>query len=140
LRGLIVFLLSDSAFTPEECRLVGAGDQPAHFGQRRKIDARRSNGHAAACHRINHPSRNRDHDTCRSHDLEKTARRSFFHATNGNLLAEIRMPTVIDLNFIADMGRMNGALQLPERIASSPAAMAVEGHGQQSPRSFRQRK
>ncbi|ASY73882.1 hypothetical protein SF83666_a42940 (plasmid) [Sinorhizobium fredii CCBAU 83666] len=31
------------------------------------------------------------------------------------------MPAIKNLNFIADMGRMNGALQLAERTGSSPA-------------------
>jgi hypothetical protein len=112
LRDLIVFLLSDSKSTPGECRLVTAGDQPVQFDQRRKIDARRSYGHAAAHKGINHPPRNRDHDTGRPQNLQKPTCRAFFDAANGNPLAEIGMPAITDLDFIADMGRMNGALLL----------------------------
>jgi hypothetical protein len=120
LRGLIIFLLSDSTSTPGECRLVTAGDQPVQFDQRRKIDARRSYGHAAAHKGINHPPRNRDHDTGRPQNLQKPTCRAFFDAANGNPLAEIGMPAITDLDFIADMGRMNGALQSEEKTGSSP--------------------
>ncbi|MBB4577524.1 hypothetical protein [Rhizobium lentis] len=115
MRDLIVFLLSDSTSTSEECRLVAAGDQPVQFDQRRKIDTCKTHGHDAAHHRINHPARNRDHDTCRPQNLQKPTRRSFFDATNGNPLAKIRMPAIRDLDFIADMGRMNGALESEEK-------------------------
>jgi hypothetical protein len=118
-------LLSDSTSTSEECRLAVTGDQPVQFDQRRKIDAWRSHGHAAAHHRINHPPRNSDHDTCRPQNLQKPTCRSFFDTANGNPLAEIRMPAIIDLEFIADMGRMNGALLSAGRHGSSPGPIVV---------------
>ncbi|EHK75329.1 hypothetical protein SM0020_24373 [Sinorhizobium meliloti CCNWSX0020] len=65
LRDLIIFLLSDSTSTSEECRLVAACDQPVKLDQRRKIHACQTHRHAGAHHRINHPSGNRNHDTCR---------------------------------------------------------------------------
>lgn len=36
---------------------------------------------------------------------------------NGNPLAEIRMPAIIDLDFIADMGRMNGLWRWKRELA-----------------------
>jgi len=119
-------LLSDSTSTSEECRPVAAGDQPVQFDQRRKIDAWRSHCHAAAHNRINHPPRNRDHDTWRPQNLQKPTCRSFLDAANGNPLAEIRMPAIIDLDFIADMGRMNGALLAEEKLGSSPVPTAAQ--------------
>ncbi|WP_171521382.1 hypothetical protein [Ensifer canadensis] len=126
MRDLIVFLLSDSTSTPGECRLVTAGDQPVQFDQRRKIDARRSYGHAAAHKGINHPPRNRDHDTGRPQNLQKPTCRAFFDAANGNPLAEIGMPAITDLDFIADMGRMNGALESEEKTGYSLAQTRAE--------------
>jgi len=97
-------LLSDSTSTSEGCRFGAAKDQPVQFDQRRKIDACKTHGHAAAYHRINHPPRNRDHDTCGAQNLQKPTCRSFFDTANGNPLVEIRMPAVMDFDFIADMG------------------------------------
>ncbi|MCG5487359.1 MAG: hypothetical protein KK482_27430, partial [Sinorhizobium meliloti] len=52
----------------------------------------------------------------RPQNLQKPACRSFFNTANGNPLAKIRMPAIKNLNFIADMGRMNGALPAPETL------------------------
>ncbi|AVA24192.1 hypothetical protein [Rhizobium sp. NXC24] len=112
-------LLSDSTSTSEGCRFGAAGDQPVQFAQRRKIDAWRSHGHAAADHGIDHPPWDRDDDTCRPQNLQKPPCRSFFNTANGNPLAKIRMPAIKNLNFIADMGRINGALELEDAIGSS---------------------
>ncbi|PYE91013.1 hypothetical protein C8J35_1723, partial [Rhizobium sp. PP-F2F-G38] len=101
-------LLSDSKSTSEDCRLVGPGDQPVQFDQRHQIDAWRSHDHAAADHGIDHPPGNRNHDALRPQNLQKSTCRAFFDTPNDCLLAEIRMPAIMNLDFIADMGRMNG--------------------------------
>jgi hypothetical protein len=53
-------------------------------------------------------SGHRDHDTGRAKHLQKRPYRPLLDATNTNLLAEIRMPSIMNFHFIADMGRMNG--------------------------------
>jgi hypothetical protein len=89
------------------CRLATTSDQLFEFDQRRKFDAGRPYRHAGTSHRIDHPSGHRDHDTGRAKYPQKRTCRPLLDATNTNLLAEIRMPSIMDFHFIADMGRMN---------------------------------
>lgn len=41
-------------------------------------------------------------------NLQKLSCRSLIDAADTNPLAKIGMPAILDLNFIADIGRMNG--------------------------------
>ena len=64
--------------------------------------------HSGTRHRIDHPPGNRNHDTCRAQNLQVLTRRPLLDATNTDLLAEIEMQPIMNLDFIADVGRMNG--------------------------------
>jgi len=57
LRYSITFLPSDSMFASEVCGPGGTRYQSIQINQRRQIDLRQALGHAAADHRVNHPSR-----------------------------------------------------------------------------------
>lgn len=64
--------------------------------------------HAGANNRINYPPGDRHDDVCRAQDLEKLACRPLLNAPNANLVTKIGMPAVMNLQFLTDMGRMNG--------------------------------
>lgn len=95
-------------FASEVFGIHGPPDQPAQIIQRCQIDPRRAYGHTGANQRINHPPDNRDYDARRTQNLKKLTCRSLLNAPHANLLAEIRMPGVMNLQFLTDMGRMNG--------------------------------
>ncbi|RVO18970.1 hypothetical protein CN095_36255 [Sinorhizobium meliloti] len=52
--------------------------------------------------------------------MQKLTCRSFVDAANANLLAKIWTPAIMNLDFIADMGRMNGGWELEEKNGSLP--------------------
>ena len=95
-------------FAPEMCGLGGTRDQLTQIDQRRQIDPRRAYGHAGANHRINHPSGDRNYDARRTQNLEKLACRPLLNAPHANLMAKIGMPAAMNLQFLTDMGGMNG--------------------------------
>ncbi|WP_208722858.1 hypothetical protein, partial [Rhizobium vallis] len=51
--------------------------------------------------------------------LEKLARCSMLYPPNVDLAAKIRMPTIINFQFLTDMGRMNGQWPLEDATGSS---------------------
>jgi hypothetical protein len=60
--------------------------------------------------------------------MQKLTCRSFVNAANANLLAKIWMPAIMNLDFIADMGRMNGGWESEEKIGSSLALTPARRH------------
>ncbi|WP_208722854.1 hypothetical protein, partial [Rhizobium vallis] len=58
--------------------------------------------------------------------LEKLARCSMLYPPNVDLAAKIRMPTIINFQFLTDMGRMNGQWRSAENPGSSPDQTAVQ--------------
>jgi hypothetical protein len=126
----MVFLPSESVFPQKVCRPGQSRDQSVQINKRRKISMWRSHRHAGAKHRVDHPCSDRNNSIRRSRNLKNQAASTPVDAPNANLPAEIRMPTVMDLDFSADMGRMNGRWQLSEKTQSSPVATAAAGLGQ----------
>jgi len=90
------------------CGVGSASQQSVQLDERRQLDARPTNGHAAADNRIKHPTGNRNHEAGRPQDLQKLARRSLFNAPYADLGAKIRVPSIVNFQILADMGRMNG--------------------------------
>jgi hypothetical protein len=90
------------------CGIGSAHQQPVQLDKRCQFDARRTHGHPTANHRIKHPIGNRDHDAGRAQNLKKLARRSLFHPPYADPATEIGVPSIMDFQLLADMGRMNG--------------------------------
>ena len=95
-------------FTSEVCRPGDTRDQFTQLDQRRQIDPRRTYRRGGANHRIDHPSGDVHDNACRTQNLEKFACRPMLNAPDANLMAEIRMPAVMNLQLASDMGRMSG--------------------------------
>jgi hypothetical protein len=68
--------------------------------------------HALAHHRANdgikHPVSNGNNHACRTHNAQKSTRRSLRYAPDDDLAAKVGMPAVMDFQLLPDMGRMNG--------------------------------
>ncbi len=76
--------------------------------QRRQRRARRSDIHADAGGRIEHPGGHHRHDSGRHLDVDEPTRRPVLARLNAESPAVQRMPTVVNDGILPDMGRMNG--------------------------------
>ena len=74
----------------------------------REIYARRALGHRGANDGIKHPVGNGNNHARRTHDAQKSTRRSLRYAPDDNLAAKIGVAAVMDFQLPPDMGRMNG--------------------------------
>jgi hypothetical protein len=90
------------------CGVGSAYQQPVQLDKRCQFHARRAHDHSTANQRIKHPTGNRDRDAFRPQDRKKLARRSMFHPSYVNPATEIGVPSVMDFQLLADVGRMNG--------------------------------
>ena len=105
---LILLLLGDSRIAKEASPKTALDKEPMQITQSSDIGAGRANLHAGASSRIQHPSRQHDDHAGRRLDVD--------NPTAGALLAVLLpktptvegMPTIMDLDFLPDMGRMNG--------------------------------
>jgi hypothetical protein len=104
----MVILPNDSGIAPGVCGVGGALQQPLQFNKCREIHARRAFGHRGANHRIKHPVSNGNNHARRTHDAQKSTRRSLRYAPDDDLPAKIGMPAVMDCQLLPGMGRMNG--------------------------------
>ena len=103
-----MILPNDSRIAPGVCGLGGAHQQPLQFNECREIHARLTLGHRGANDGIKHPVSNGNNHAHRTHDVQKSSRRSLHYAPDDDLVAKIGMPTVMDFQLLPDMGRMNG--------------------------------
>jgi hypothetical protein len=80
--------------------------QPIKVGQASDVDRRRAEGHRRANGRIKHPGGHDDRHTQCSLDDDNLSSRSPFGVELPNLAAVQRVPTVVNLYLLVDMGRM----------------------------------
>jgi hypothetical protein len=104
----MVILPNDSGIAPGVCGVGGAQQQPLQFNECRKIHARHALGHHRAKDGIKHPVSNGNNHARRTHNAQKSTRRSLRNAPNDDLAAKIGVPAVMDVQLLSDMGRMNG--------------------------------
>jgi hypothetical protein len=104
----MVILPNDSGIAPGVCGVGGAHQQPVQFNKCHEIHARRALGHRGANDGIKHPVSNGNNHARRTHDAQKSPRRSLRYAPDDDLAAKIGMPAVMDFQLLPDMGRMNG--------------------------------
>lgn len=91
--------------------------------QRDHCGARRADFHADARDRIQHPCRQRSYHAGRHLDVNKPAAGALLTVVPTDTAPVQRMPTVMDLDFLPDMGRMTGRLPLAGRIGLLQARM-----------------
>ena len=105
---VVVILPKDSGIAPGVCGVAGAHQQPLQFEKCREIHARRALEHRGANDGIEHPISNGNNHARRTHDAQKSTRRSLRYAPDDDRAAKIGMPAVMDFQLLSDMGRMNG--------------------------------
>ena len=103
-----MILPNDSGIAPGVSGVGGAHQQPLQLNKCREIHARRALEHRGTNDRIKHPVSNGNNHARRTHDVQKSPRRSLRYAPDDDLAAKIGMPAVMDFQLLPDMGRMNG--------------------------------
>jgi hypothetical protein len=93
--------------------------QPIKVGQASDVDRRRAKAHCRANGRIKHPSGENDRHAGFGFDDNDIPAGSSFGVKLADLAAMQRVPTVVNLYFLADMGRM--APQWPWAAATGPS-------------------
>jgi len=78
------------------------------ISQRRNGYAWRPEVHARAGDRVEHPRRHHDDHTLRNLDVDMPARGALAVPLFANTPPIMRMPAIVDDDFLPDMGRMNG--------------------------------
>jgi len=78
------------------------------IAQSSDIGARRANLHAGTGGRIQHPCSQHDDHAGRRLDVDNSAAGALLAVLLPNTATIEGMPTVMDLDFLPDMGRMNG--------------------------------
>jgi hypothetical protein len=109
--------------------------QMVELDQRRYRHSRRAdNRHAGAGEGIQHPCRNRRDHARHRLDMNDQAGDTLFAIMTSKPAPMERMPAVVDLNFLTDMGRMSGRLLSIAKMRCSPAATMGRKTGQCWPR------
>jgi hypothetical protein len=80
------------------------------IAQRRYGYPRVTKFHPHARDRIEHPARYRPDDACTRFNMDNAAATALFNISNLDTTAVQRMPTIMDFDFLPDMGRMSGHL------------------------------
>ena len=103
-----MILPNDFGIASGVCGVGGVHQQPLQFNKCCEIHAWRALGHRGANDRIKHPVRDDNNHARRTHDVQKSTRRSLRYAPDNDLAAKIGMPAVLNFQLLPDMGRMNG--------------------------------
>ena len=103
-----MILPNDSGIARRVRGVGGAHQEPPQFNKCREIHARHALERRGANDGIKHPVSNGNNHARRTHDAQKSTRRSLRYAPDDDLAAKIGMPAVMDFQLLPDMGRMNG--------------------------------
>jgi hypothetical protein len=90
------------------------GEQLMQITQRRYGDHGFTSLHGRTHSQIEHPLRNYPYYTRLSLDVDYTTAPALLDVPNLDAVTIQRMPTIMDFNFLPDMGRMNGKWQQRE--------------------------
>lgn len=103
--------------------------QPIKVGQTSDVDRRSAEAHCRANDRIKHPSGEDNRHTRFGLDNDDLSSRSPFGIESPDLAAMQRVPAVMDLYILVDMGRMAPQCVCREKTAFLPAATKVARTG-----------
>ena len=103
--------------------------QPLQIGQTSHVDCRMAERHRRACGRIEHPGGKDDRDARFSLDNDDFPSRPPFRVKLPHLAAIQRVPAIMDLHLLANMGRMSAPPLSVAAIRYSPARRAEQKHG-----------
>jgi hypothetical protein len=121
--GFFMVFLPDDVRIARKASSETAPDQKLmQIGQRRHGDARHSDLHAGADHRVEHPGRHaRDHAGGRL-DVGDLTGGMPLTGLKPDTAPVLRVPTIMDEDFLPDMGRITPRWQPEGATASLPAA------------------
>jgi hypothetical protein len=108
LRGsLISILLEDWGVITEASPKAAFQKKQTQIAKRVDRDARRAQSHSSANNGIDHPMWQDRYDAGCHFDMDNGAARTLFAALHPQSSTIKRVPTIVNLNFLPDMGRMN---------------------------------
>ena len=113
--GIVLGACSQTAFNEQLVQVDQSFDRNAWYADR----------HASTNDRVQHPRGYQCHYACGCLDVDKPSRAALLASADLNTASVQRMPTIVNFNFLSDMGRM--AKQLPRAgtpIYSSPPSAA----------------
>ena len=117
--------LTDGVMNTRQASPIVVFDQQAvQFGQSLHRCARWAKGQCRADGSVQHPTGDRHDDTVTGLHVDKFAGGAALAIQPAQSSAVKRMPTVEDLDFLPDMGRMNRNWPSGGRTGCSPAAFA----------------
>ena len=105
---LILLLLGDSRIAKGASPKTMLDEEPMQIAQSTDIGAGHANLHAGASGRIQHPGRQHDDHARRRLDVNNPAAGTLLAVLLPKTPTVEGMPTIMDLHFLPDMGRMNG--------------------------------
>jgi hypothetical protein len=124
---LILLLLGDSRITKGASPKTALDEETMQISQRSDIGARRANLHAGAGGQIQHPGCQHNYYAGCRLNVDNPAAGALLAVLLSNTASVEWMPAVMDLDFLPDMGRMNGRLHLEESRGYLPAPIAEDG-------------
>jgi hypothetical protein len=113
---LIALLLNESGIVRGVSPQAALNQQMMEFTQSGCCDPRLTKRHAHAYRRIQHPCRDYSDNTRAVVYVDNTPTATLFAISIANLPPIERVPTIVNLYFLTDMGRMSGESPLVERI------------------------
>jgi hypothetical protein len=118
---LILLLLNDDRITQGASSETALDQQLMQLNQRQYRDVRRAECHSSAGGGIEHPRRHHDHHAGRHLDVNDLAAGALLDILAPNAAPIERVPAIMDLDLVPDMGRMTGRLRSAARTTCSPA-------------------
>jgi IS66 C-terminal element len=94
------------------------------IAQGRYADARIAENQSGACGSIQHPFGNDPNLAVARVDMDHPTAAALLNISYLEATTKQRMPTIVDINFLPDMGRMNGNWPSVAAISSSPSRTA----------------
>jgi hypothetical protein len=108
LRGsLISILLEDWRVITEASPKSALQKKQTQIAKRVNRNARWAESHSSASNGVDHPMWQYRYDAGCHFDMDNRAARTLFAALHPQSSTIKRVPTIVNLNFLADMGRMN---------------------------------
>jgi hypothetical protein len=104
----ILLLLADSGIDRRASSKSAFREKPMQLDQGRQANAWGAQLHPRAGDRIQHPRRHRNHYARRELDVDHIANGTVLPIMPANAALIERMPAVMDLDFLPNMGRMFG--------------------------------
>jgi hypothetical protein len=133
--GVFTLLLLDDRRTVRRASSETVRDQQLmQFSQRRYRDPRRPQPHSGTGGRIEHPCRHHDDDTGRRFGVNDFAAGALLDILTPNAAPIERVPAVMNLNFLPDMGRMTARLPWGAEPGYSLVPTAAASAPRRSPR------